>query len=84
MNFFTTGVIGLVLVMGSTAAYAPETGPLDRGQIHDMEYSIEATGRIVDRDGTPKGWMIGDEVYDNAWNLKYRMEGKRIRDLSGT
>jgi hypothetical protein len=82
MNFFIAGITGLVLVLGTTAAYAPETGPLDRGRIYDVAYCIEENGRIVDNSGASKGWMVGDEVYDNAWNLKYRMEGKSLREVS--
>jgi hypothetical protein len=83
MNFLTAGVMGLTLMLGATAAYAPEAAPQDHGRIHDVAYCVEESGRIVDRAGAPKGWMIGNEVYDNAWNLKYRMEGKSIRDVPG-
>jgi hypothetical protein len=83
MNFLASAVAGLVLMAGVTAAYAPETGPADRGEAHEVAYQVEETGRLVDKDGTPKGWMIGNDVYDNAWNLKYRMEGKKLLDVSG-
>jgi hypothetical protein len=83
MKLLASVVIGLALMAGVTAAYAPETEPADRGEIHEVAYRVEETGRIIDKDGTPKGWMIGNEVYDNAWNLKYRLEGKKLFDASG-
>jgi hypothetical protein len=83
MNFVIAGIMGLILVLGSTTVYAPEAGHPDCGDVHDMAYHIEENGRMVDNGGIQKGWMIGNEVYDNAWTLKYRMEGKRILDVSG-
>jgi len=82
MKSITTGMVCLVLLVTAGAAYAPESGPADRGDVAGLTYRVEDDGRMLDLNGNPKGWMIGDEVYDNGWNLKYRLERRRARDAS--
>lgn len=74
MNRIIAGTACLVLLVTAGAAYAPETGRADRGDLAGLTYRVEEDGRMVDIDGSQKGWMVGDEVYDNGWNLKYRLQ----------
>ena len=81
MKSIVAGVACLVLFAAAGAAYAPETAPADRGDLAGLTYRVEDDGRMVDGYGNPKGWMIGDEVYDSGWNLKYRLEKRKVREI---
>ncbi len=41
-------------------------------------YRIHEDGSIVAGDGTPKGWVRGDTVYDEQWNVRYRIAGNKL------
>jgi hypothetical protein len=83
MNRIITGIAFLTFLFTATAAYAPETGPADRADFEELAYRVLEDGSIIDGSGNPKGWMVGNEVYDKGWRLKYRLEGKRLHDASG-
>jgi hypothetical protein len=83
MNLITAGIACLIVLFTAGAAFAPEAGLADRGDLGGLVYRVEGDGRLVDENGNPKGWMIGNEVYDNGWNLKYRLERRKLHDISG-
>ncbi|MEI6153217.1 MAG: hypothetical protein WCQ90_03935 [Deltaproteobacteria bacterium] len=41
-------------------------------------YRVAEDGAIFDRDGTIKGWVHGNTVYDAGWNEKYIIRGNRL------
>jgi hypothetical protein len=83
MNRMTAPLTGIMVLLMVTAAYAPEIGFEESGGVYDLAYRIGEDGRIVDRGGSVKGWMIGSEVYGKDWSLKYKMRGNRLCRVSG-
>ncbi len=73
MNSIIAGIACIALLITAGAAYAPEATQADRGDLAGLFYRVEADGRMIDTEGNVKGWMIGEEVYDAGWNLKYRL-----------
>ena len=83
MNRIIAGIGFLIFFLTATAAFAPETGPADRGDIERLAYRVKEDGRIIDGSGNPRAWMVGNEVYDNSWRLKYRLDGRKLHDVPG-
>jgi len=53
---------------------------------HDMFgydiYRVAEDGAIFDRDGTIKGWVHGNILYDAQWNKKYIIPENRQQSAS--
>jgi hypothetical protein len=79
MKTFAAGAACLVLLLLSTAVYAPDAGPSERGGIEELVYRVLEDGRVMDNNGRQKGWIMGGDVYDNDWNLKLRIKGRDIQ-----
>lgn len=41
-------------------------------------YHVADNGAIIDRDGTIKGWMHGNIIYDTQWNNTYHIHDGRL------
>ena len=73
MNSIIAGMACIVLLVTAGAAFAPEATRADLGDLAGLTYRVEEGGRMIDTEGNVRGWMIGEEVYDAGWNLKYRL-----------
>ena len=74
-------ILLLLCFCSATELMAPE---LTERDIFGYEsYRIEESGAICDKNGTIKGWIHGNALYDAQWNFKYFIYGKRLHQRDG-
>jgi len=59
-----------------TDLMAPET--TERDVFGFESYRVKENGSICDKDGTIRGWVTENIVYDAHWNIRYHIHGDKL------
>jgi hypothetical protein len=79
IRLMLTGVV-IILLIG-VAVQVTDAPSLEAVNFDTVQcYHIDDSGRIFDSDGRLRGWIKGDEVYNPALQLKYRLSGRNLKD----